>query len=185
MSRRPFDPRELDQAVEGAGAAISELDRYVTATAADVPRGLKDQVLVALEGEPTPRRGPIAWLLTPAATTGRLHRFARAAVVAGTLVLAVAGAMFAGELAGLVQGIGRDATPIQSPSLTETARPTPSPTLDERPSVTPPASDDANASAEEHGSPEATANETGEGSRDNTANETPGETPAGITSESP
>lgn len=171
MSGRPFDPSELDQPVEGIDQPISELERYVTSTATSAPRGLSERVMAAIEDEPAPRRGPIAWLLTPPVTSGGMQRFARAGVMAATLVLAVAGALFVGQLASLVRDIGSGGTPTPSPtpSVTESVSPSPSPSLDASPSVSPRASDDGTASPAATGSPEASAHETAEPSE----NETP------------
>ena len=111
MSRRPFDPSELDRPAEGTDQPVSELERYVASTATDAPRGLPERVMAAIEDEAAPRRGLLAWLFTPSATAGGMQRFARAGVLAATLVLAVAGALFAGQLAGLVRDFGGGETP--------------------------------------------------------------------------
>jgi hypothetical protein len=162
MSRRPFDPSELDQPVTGIDQPISELERYVDSTATDAPRGLSDRVMAAIEHEPAPRRGLIAFLLTPPAAGGGMQRFARVGVMAATLVLAVAGALFAGQLASLVRdfGSGGTPTPSPSPSLTESVSPSPSPSLDASPSALPSPSGDASSSAPATGSPQATPNGT-------------------------
>lgn len=178
MSGRPFDPSELDQPVEGIDQPISELERYATSTATNAPRGFSDRVMAAIEAEPAPRRGPIAWLLTPPVTSGGMQRFARAGIMAATLVLAVAGALFAGQLASLLRDIGSGATPTPSPtpSVTESVSPSPSPSLDASPSVSPRASNDGTASPAATASPQATVHETTEESSDETPDET--ETPS-------
>jgi hypothetical protein len=170
MSLRPFDPGELDQPAPDLDRAVSELESYVATTATDAPRGFEDRVMAAVEREPAPRRGFLAWLLVPPASGGGLGRFARAGALAATLVLAVAGALFAGQLADIVRnvGTGGSPTPSVSPSPLESVAPTlstspgltssPSPDVSEGASETPKPSGTAGASEQE--TPEPTAIET-------------------------
>ena len=147
MSRRPFDPEELDRRVTSEEGAITELERYAMASDSDAPRGLSERIMAAIEEEPAPRRGFLAWLTGPVSPGSGPGRFVRVGAVAATLVLAVAGALFAGQLADLVRDIGSgDAspTPTVSPSPSGAPSSLPSPSLSEAPtpSATPEASDD-------------------------------------------
>ena len=56
MSRRPFDPRELDRPADGADESLAELERFVTSTATDAPSGFTERVMNAVAEEPAPRR---------------------------------------------------------------------------------------------------------------------------------
>ena len=168
MTRRPFRPDELDDSRAPGDPTIAELERYVTASDADTPHGLSDRVMAAIEREPTPRRGFLAWLSSPGSTGGG-GRFRRVGAVAATLVLAVAGALFAGQLADLVRDVGNgpSPTPSVSPSPSIAPSTTPLPSLSEppSPSATPQTSDD-------HGGSGATAQPTPQ----QTANATPADT---------
>jgi len=149
MSRRPFDPGEIDRDATDLESAASELERYAALTAAATPRDLDDRVMAAVEREPTPRRGILAGLglLTLGVPMGRMMR---AVVLAGALVLLVGGVMAAGQLARII----RDASvggPSGSP--TESFSPSPSPSEDESPSAS--ESESPSESPEESSSPEA------------------------------
>lgn len=152
MSRRPFDPNELDQPAASTDRAIPELERYAMDSDADGPPGLSDRVMAAIEQEPAPRRGFLAWLTTPPSSGGEPGRFIRVGAVAATLVLAVAGALFAGQLADLIRNVGSDATPTPSvaPSTSGSPSISPSPSLrvEPSPSPTPEGSDDHGGSGE-------------------------------------
>jgi len=167
MTRRPFRPGELDDPRAPGDPTIAELEGYVTASDADAPHGLSDRVMAAVEREPTPRRGFFAWLSGAASAGG--GRFPRVAAVAATLVLAVAGALFAGQLADLARDVGNgpSATPSASPSPSIAPSTTLIPSLSEpaSPSATPETSDD-------HGGSGATAQPTPQ----QTANATPPDT---------
>lgn len=172
MSRRPFDPGELDQPSTDAGRAIFELERYVATTATDAPRGLEDRVMAAVELEAAPRRGFLVWLLTPTASGSGLRRFARASALAATLVLAVAGALFAGQLADVVRNIGSGSTPTHTPS--ESVVPTPTESIGPSPSSSEEASPKQSESPEPSASPGASgggagASATGTADESNTA----------------
>lgn len=179
MSRRPFDPSELDKPSADAERAITDLEGYVTSTAADVPRDFETRVMAAIDREPTPRRGFLAWLLTPPATGGGLGQFARVGALAATLVLAVAGALFAGQLADIVRNVGSGSpTPTVSPSPSSSESVVPSPSLSPLPS----ASGSPEASGQSpQASPQGTAHETPEA----TDQETPGGTKTPRPSASP
>ena len=171
MSPRHLDPDELAQPSGAAEQATRELERYAMAADADAPRGLADRVMAAIEHEPAPRRGFFAWLSSPSAAGGA-GRFVRIAAVAATLVLAVAGALFAGRLADLVRdvGDGPSPTPSVSPLSSRTPSAMPSPSASEPPSPTgtPEASDDHGGSGEE---------ETAKPAVQPTPEETPDDTP--------
>jgi hypothetical protein len=151
MSRRHFDPDELEQPTAEANRAIRELERYAMASDADAPRGLSDRVMAAIEHEPAPRRGFLAWLTSPS-SSGGAGRFVRLGAVAATLVLAVAGALFAGQLADLVRDVGDGPSPTPSISLSPSGSPStlPSPSSSETPSPsgTPEGPDDQGGSGE-------------------------------------
>ena len=151
MSPRPLDPDDLDHPSAAADRAIRELERYTMATDADTPHGLSDRVMAALEHEPTPRRGLIAWLTSPSPTEGA-GRFLRIGAVAATLVLAVAGALFAGQLADLLRDVGNGPSPTESvsplPSGAPSALPSPSTSETPSPSGTPEGTNDHGGSGE-------------------------------------
>jgi hypothetical protein len=186
MSRRPFDPNELDQPSAEADRAISELESYAATTATGAPRGLEQRVMAAVEREAAPRRGFLAWLLTPPASSGGFRRFARAGAVAATLVLAVAGALFAGQLADIVRNIGSGSpTPTQSvsPSPSESVTPTLTTSPELTSSASPLASEGAGESPEPSGTPEASEHETPEPSAE--GSKTPRPSPTTTPSPSP
>jgi hypothetical protein len=175
MSPRHFDPDDRDQRSAPADRAIRELERYAMTADADAPRGLADRVMTAIEHEPAPRRGGfLAWLTAPSATGGA-GRFVRIGAVAATLVLAVAGALFAGRLADLVRDVGDGPSPTPSvsplPSDTPSALPSPSVSETPSPSGTPEASDDHGGSGAEE-----TAQPTAQPTPDGTPEDTPEET---------
>lgn len=153
MTRRPFDPGEIDRDATDLESAASELKRYAALTNAAAPRDLDDRVMAAVEREPVPRRGILARFALPG-LAGPVGRMARAVVLAAALVLVVGGVMAAGQLARII----RDASvgdPSSSP--TDVLMPSPSPSEDatpspsESPSAT--ESDDANSSPEPTGTP--------------------------------
>jgi hypothetical protein len=151
MSWRHVGPDELDQPSAAAERASSELERYAMTADADAPPGLSDRVMAAIEHEPAPRRGFVAWLTSPS-PTGGARQFVRIGAVAATLVLAVAGALFAGRLADLVRDVGDGPSPTPSvsplPSGTPSALPSPSASETPSPSGTPEGSDDQGGSGE-------------------------------------
>lgn len=155
-------PTEADQVVE-------ELEQYAHATRALPPTDLADRIMAAVEQAPTPRRGMLGWMAALAAGRAPGHRWAKAGVMAATLVLAVGGIFAAGELARLV----RDGTPVgTSPSpVVETLSPSPEPSPTPRvsPSASPTATPDASASESE-------ASETPEASEE--ATQPPAATPS-------
>lgn len=181
MSRRPFDPSELDQPSADAERLITELEGYAASTAAEVPRDFETRVMAAIDREPTPRRGLLAWLLTPPATRGGLGQFARAGAVAATLVLAVSVALFAGQLADIVRNVGTGSpTPTVSPSPNSSESVVPSPSLSPSPSPSgSPQASDPSPVGTTHETLEATEQETPDGTKTprpsatTTATETP------------
>lgn len=134
MSRHPFDPSEVDGGIAPRDSAVDELERYAAMTTDRAPSDLADRVMSAVAGQPKPRRGLLAWLATPPSAGRPLAQLARVTVVAATLVLAVAGALYAGQLAQLIRdGVGSS----PSPTVTESVEPTPSESLSPSPSVSP------------------------------------------------
>jgi hypothetical protein len=186
MTRRPFDPVELDDAVALGDPAIDELERYATTTDTHAPPGLSERIMAAVEHEPSPRRGLFAWLALPS-SGGGAGRLLRISAVAATLVLAVAGALYAGQLAGLIRNVGGEPTPTESvsPPATspESITPAPSPSMVPTPSGKPEASDDNGGSAE---GPTAvpTPHEDGGGEESNTPRPSPTASPTATPSES-
>jgi hypothetical protein len=174
MTRRPFDPDELDQPSADADRAVAELEGYMADSATGVPRGFEERVMAAIEREPAPRRGLLSWLLAPSGSGGGIGPFARAGLVAATLVIAVAGALFAGQLADLVRNVGSGSpTPVQSvaPSPSESAVPSPTTSPEPTPSGSPDASEDAQQSPGASGTPGGTPDESPEPSDDDSGHE--------------
>jgi hypothetical protein len=174
MTRRPFDPSELDQRGGDAGHSISELESYLADTATGVPRGLEERVMAAVELEPAPHRGLLAWLLTPPASGAGIRRFARAGLLAAALVLAVAGALFAGQLADLLRNVGSGSpTPIESvsPTPAPSVHASSTPTVEPSPAASPDGSQDAHQSPEASGTPGGTEAETPDASPEDSAAE--------------
>lgn len=152
MTHRPFDPHELDQPSVDAERPIAELESYAADTATGAPHGLVQRVMAAVEQEPAPVRGFLGWLLTPSGSG--LRRVARASVLAATLVIAVAGAIFAGQLTGLIRNVGNG-----SPSEVESVSPAPSPSERQSPTNSPQIapSESPEASEDAHQSPRASS----------------------------
>ena len=174
MTRRPFNPDELDQPSPDADRTIAELESYLADTATGAPSGLEGRVMAAVEREPAPRRGFLSWLLTPFGSNAGMRRFARAGLLGATLVLAVAGALFAGQLADLMRNVGNGSpTPVESvsPPPTESVAPSPTTSPEASPSGSPEASEDAHQSPGATGTPEASEEETPEASSEGTSEE--------------
>lgn len=174
MTRRPFNPDELDRPSDGADRTIAELESYLADTATGAPRGLEQRVMAAIEHEPAPRRGSLAWLLTPSGSSAGMRRFARAGLLAATLVVAVAGALFAGQLADLVRNVGSGSpTPVESvsPAPSESLLPSPTTSPEATSSGSPEASENAQGSPGATGTPDASENETPDASPEETAEE--------------
>ncbi len=173
MSRHPFDPNELGQPAI-ADRAASELERYAAVTGSDAPRGLENRIMAAIDDEPAARRGVLAWLLSPPGAFGGLGNFARAGALAATLVLAIAGAMFVGQVADIVRnvGAGSTATPSASPTRSsfESDAPTPSPSPEPMPGSADP-SEDVNETPGPSGGSDASHQETAEPNSGDTAQE--------------
>jgi len=160
VSRRPFDPGEIDRETGDLEPAATELERYAALTGTSEPVGLADRVMAAVEREPLPQRGFLAGLF---ATRMPLARVSRVAIYAAILVLVVGGVMAAGELARLVRDVSIGG-PSSSP--TESVAPTPTPSqesLSPAESSSPTESESPEASPETGGSPEATARSSGTG----------------------
>lgn len=174
MTRRPFNPDELDQPSDDADRIIAELESYLADTATGAPRGLEQRVMAAIEHEPAPHRGFLAWLLTPSGSGAGMRRFARAGLLAATLVMAVAGALFAGQLADLVRNVGSGSpTPVESvsPAPSESLLPSPTTSPEATSSGSPEASEDAQGSPGATGTPDASEGETPDASPEETAEE--------------
>lgn len=172
MTRRPFNPNELDQPSPDADRAIAEVEGYLADTAMGAPRGLEQRVMAAVEQEPVPRRGFLAWLLMPPAPGTGMRRFARAGLLAATLVMAVAGALFAGQLADLVRNVGSGSpTPVESISPAPSESLVPSPTIEPTLSGSPDASEDGQPSPRASGTPKTSSDETPEASAEGSAEE--------------
>lgn len=141
MTRRPFDPREIGSAGGDPDPIADELERYAHLTQGEMPVGLADRVMARVAEEPTPRRGPLAWLLAPfVAGPGGA---AQVVLVAGTMALAVLAVVLAGQLGELFgnrqTGTSPSPTVLESPSLSPTPTPTVSPSVtpSQSPSLTP------------------------------------------------
>jgi hypothetical protein len=188
MTRRPFDPNELDQPSGGADPSVTELESYLADTATGAPRGLEQRVMAAVDQEPAPRRGFLAWLLTPSTSGPGVRRFARAGLLSATLVVAVAGALFAGQLADLVRNVGSGSpTPTESVSPTPSESVMPSPTTSPKAisSSSPEASEDVHATPAATGTPDASDDETPEASPEETPEESKTPRPSATVRSSP
>ncbi|HEY4767600.1 MAG TPA: hypothetical protein VII26_01535 [Candidatus Limnocylindria bacterium] len=184
MSRSPFDPSEVDGSLDPRDPAVEELERYATIASDQAPGNLADRVMSAVAAEPTPRRGLMAWLVTPPSAGRPFARFARVTVLGATLVLAVAGALYAGELARLVRDFSVGSTPQPSPSITESFEPSPSESISPSPSVSPvePESETPEQSAEPSAAATATPRQSTSqpsptGSEDESKSPSPSQTP--------
>lgn len=168
MTRRPFDPDELGQPPADANRTIPELESYLADTATGAPHGLVRRVMAGVEEEPAPNRRFLGWLLAPSGSSGGLRRLARASVLAATLVLAVGGAIFAGQLTGLIRNVGNSPTEVESVSPSPSASELPSRTISEEPSSSesPGASEDAGQSPRASGAAGGTEAETPDASDD-------------------
>ena len=130
MTRRPFDPREIDGSPSDLADVTGELERYADLTATETPHDLATSVMASLADAPPPRRGPLALLLAPFWGLGQ-SSIGRTALFAGTMALAVAVLVVVGELAGLLRNdqVGPSPLPSNLPSASEEVSPTASPTL--------------------------------------------------------
>lgn len=154
MTRRPFDPGELDGSTDELNRVAAELERYTTLTAAETPQALEEGVMNAISAEPAPRPGLLAGVLAFLRGGGRAASPMRAVLIAGTMVLAVLAVVAAGELANLfndsnVGGPTPVPTTIESPSET----PETTPSLEPTPSLTPTPTPTEQPSAEESQQP--------------------------------
>jgi hypothetical protein len=154
----------------------AELARYADVTEESAPGGFADRVMAAIAAEPAAgRRSGVlgllgAWLT---ALSGPARSSLRMAAVAAVVVLAVGGALVAGELSGLLrQGptqAGSSGSPTASPTMTVSPSPSPTPTL--QPTESPGPSNEATDQPQSTGSietslpasrtPRATATEDG------------------------
>ena len=182
MSRTPFNPFEVDGGLGPRDPAVEELERYATIANDQAPGDLADRVMSAVATEPTPRRGLLALLVAPPSAGRPFARFARVTALAATIVLAVAGALYAGELARLVRDFGVGSTPRPSP--TESFEPSPSESPSPTPSVSPVESE--SESPEQSGEPSAaatamprqsTSQSSPTGSQDESKSPSPSQTP--------
>lgn len=167
MTHRPFDPNELDQPATDAGRVIPELESYLADTGTGAPRGLGQSVMAAIEREPAPRRGFPSWLMLPPGWKGT-RRVVRAGVLAATLLIAIAGAILAGQLTGLIRNVGSGSpTPVESVSPRPSESTIPRPTI--RPSSSPQESEAAHQSPGDSGASESSEGETPQGSAGDTS----------------
>ena len=161
MTRRPFQPDELGQPPADGNRVVPGLESYLADTATGAPRGLAERVMDAVAHEPAPNRGFLGWLLAPSGPSGGLRRIARASLLAATLVLAVGGAIFAGELTGLIRNVGNGSpSEVESVSPSPSSSELPSPTISEEPS----SSESPGSSEDVHESPRASGAPGGSGS---------------------
>ncbi len=174
MTRRPFDPGELDAPDAELGSVADALERYTKLTAGEVPPHIDDRVMAALADEPPPRRSALAALLAPLSWRPK-GGMARTFMVAATMALAILAVVAAGELASLIRNeqVGPSpvpavsespsatpsASPTGSPTPSATASPSPSPTPTAQPTPTPRPSvvetPDATSQPTQHETPEA------------------------------
>lgn len=170
MTRRPFDPRELDIEPMELDPVVRELSGYADLTAAEVAPDLAERVMAAVDSEPTPRRSLLAMLFGPSAAGGG----PRLLLVGATMVLGVLAVVLAGRLAGLLPDdqIGPSPSPsiVELPTASPTPSLTPSPTPTEEPSRSPRASRTPRPSPSDEASSRPTStgeDETPEPSEDN------------------
>jgi hypothetical protein len=152
VTRRPFDPGEIGAADGDRDPELertaAELLRYRDLTAEPPAAGFADRVMAAVEREPAPGRGLLAWLAGARAWQQPLRAVALAAVV----VLAVGGALVAGEISGIIrQGPQTGTSPAPLVTLTPSPAPTTEPT---EPSSETPEPSESPGTAEPSGSPE-------------------------------
>jgi hypothetical protein len=173
MTHRPFDPSELDQPTTDTRRAVAEIESYLADTATVAPRGLGQGVVAAIEREPAPRRGFLSWLMMPSGLNNRARRVARAGLLAATLVIAIAGAILAGQLTGMIRNVGSGSpTPVESVSPAPSESVGPSPRIS--PSSSPKQSEGAHESPGASGGPGSSEAEVPGGSVDESSNESTG-----------
>jgi hypothetical protein len=129
MTRRPLDPEDLDPIAQ-------DLERYARLTADEVPSGLADRVMAEVAGEPTPRRGVVAWLLSPFGA-GAGGGATRMVMVAGTMALAILAVIVAGQVGDLFRDPQIGPSPSTPVITTPTGTPSPTATPSEVPSDSP------------------------------------------------
>jgi hypothetical protein len=151
--RNPGDPRDLED-TQLHDPVSDELERYARATAHQPSGGFADRVMAAVEREPAPRRGALAWLAAAIGGRGPAGRWAQAGVLAATVALAVVGALAIGQLAERTQdNVGSSSSPAAtdsaapSPSAAPSAAGTPSQSPSSVPSPSPAASPPATPAA--------------------------------------
>lgn len=185
MTRHPYGPDELDRHDPALDDTAARLEEYASATGGEPPVGLAARIRTAIEAEPPVVMG---WWATFLAWRHGVP--ARAAAVAGVVVLAVAGALALGELARNARfdnvGTSPEPSAVPVPSSTATEEPTPSlspsptdlpsavpsptvvPTPTERETVEPSHDDDGAAtptpSESDHGGPGGGGSGSGSGS---------------------
>jgi hypothetical protein len=164
VTRQPFDPDEVgspdgppDPELE---RAAHRLNRFRDLTADSPGPGFADRVMAAIDREPAPRAGLLGRLLATRAWQQPL----RAIAVATVVVLAVGGALVAGEMAGILRQAPSGAS--GSPVVTTQQTATPSPEASEPAGETPEPS-------ESPGTPEPTFSPTPSESPQSTEQATP------------
>lgn len=138
MTRQPYGPDELDRHDPALDDAAAQLEAYASATGGEPPMDLAVRIRTAIEAEPPV---PMGWWATFLAWRNGVP--ARAAAVAGVIVLAVAGALALGELArnARFDNVGTSpepsAVPVPSSTTTEEAAPSLIPSPSDLPSALP------------------------------------------------
>jgi hypothetical protein len=177
MTRRPFQPGELDDFGSDLEPAVEDLERYLADSADDPSGGFADRVMLAVASEPTPRRG----LLGIVAAAFRSDR-ARLVLAAATIAVAILAVVVAGQLSRLIQPpVGtpppavitpspEPSSPAPSikppPSLSPSDEPSPSPSDAEDGSGSPDPSDDEDRTPSPSGSPQLSDDHSGPGGGD-------------------
>lgn len=164
MSGPRSERDELER--DGALAGVTEaLERYAAISDESPSPGFADRVMAAIEAEPA-RRGWIAgWI---AALVGPARHSLRVAAVAAVVVLAVGGALYGSQLAGLLRQQPGTASPSVAPSVLATPSVVPSPSVSpspdpsESPEVSAGESEQPGSSAEESAAPGSSTAETSE-----------------------
>jgi uncharacterized membrane protein YgcG len=139
MTRHPYGPDELDRQDPALDDAATRLEEFASSSGGEPPADLSARIRAAIEAEPPVVLGWWAALLA-----WRDGVPARAAAVAGVVVIAVAGALALGELARNARNdnVGTSPSAVPVPSGPPSAVPTPSlsPSPSESPTPTPTAS---------------------------------------------
>jgi uncharacterized membrane protein YgcG len=147
MTRRPFRQGDADGLGADLEPTVADMDRYLADSESEPSRGFADRVMHAVESEPIPRRGVMAFL----AATFSSER-GRVALIAATVAVAIMAVVATGQLARVLPQFGGSPQPSQSAPASQE----PSPPITPSPSVSPSesASPSAGGSDDESGSPD-------------------------------